>query len=153
MEWYYNIIQTHNISTLPKGHTFTYRHRPEQQSCSTVQNRPAHEAHLQQGSTNPEYKSTQQDLTGIKLIRLRNASSGIQGMGLAIIKILLRKSSLTRFFHSTFKSFSKSYMNLPWSVLRSWTSYQTLSQTFLKFHLLTTMNSELSLHNRGATTI
>ena len=30
----------------------------------------------------------------------------------------------------------------------------TLSQIFLKFHLLTTMmNSELSLHNRGATTI
>ena len=47
------------------GHTFTYHHRPEQQSCSTVQDRPAHEAHLQQGLTNPEYKSTQQDLTEI----------------------------------------------------------------------------------------
>ena len=35
--------------------------------------------------------------------------------------------------------------------MRSWTSYQTLSQNFLKFQLLTTMmNSELSLHNRGA---
>ena len=44
---------------LPKGHTFTYRHRIEQQSCSTAQNRPAHKPHLQQGSTNPEYKSTQ----------------------------------------------------------------------------------------------
>ena len=45
-------------------------------------------------------------------------------------------------------------MNLLWSVLRSWTSYQTLSQNQLKFHLLTMMmNSELSLHNRGATTI
>ena len=51
-----------------------------------VQSRPAHEAHLQQGSTNPEYKSTQQDLTEVKLIRLRNAGSGIQGMALAIIK-------------------------------------------------------------------
>ena len=79
---------------------------------------------------------------------------GIQGMALAIIKVLLRKSSLTRFFLSTFKFFSKSYMNLPWSLLKSWTSYPTLSQTFLKFHLLTTMmNRELSLHNRGATTI
>ena len=104
MEWHYNIIQTHNTSILPKDHTFTYRHRPEQQSCSTVQNRPAHEAHLQQGSTNPEYKSTQQDLTEIKLRRLRNAGSGIQGMALAIIKVLLRKSSLTKFFISTFIS-------------------------------------------------
>ena len=59
-----------------------------------AQDRPAHEAHLQQGLMNPKYKSTQQDLTEVKLIRLRNASSGIQGMGLAIIKILLRKSSL-----------------------------------------------------------
>ena len=93
MEWHYNIIQTHNISILPKDHTFTYRHRPEQQSCSTVQNRPAHEAHLQQGSMDPKYKSTQQDLTKIKLRRLRNAGLGIQGMALAIIKVLLHKSS------------------------------------------------------------
>ena len=71
MEWYYNIIQTHNIRILPKDHAFTYRHRPEQQSCSTVQNRPAHEAHLQQGSTNPEYKSTQQDLTKIKTEKIQ----------------------------------------------------------------------------------
>ena len=75
--------------------------------------RPAHEAHLQQGSTNPEYKSTQQDLTKIKLIRLRNVGSEIQGMALAINKVLLRKSFLTRFFYSTNKSVSKSYMNLP----------------------------------------
>ena len=78
-----------------------------------VQDKPAHEAHLQQGLTNPEYKSTQQDLTKIRLIRLRNAGSGIQGIALAINKVLLRKSFLTRFFLSTFKSFSKSYMNLP----------------------------------------
>ena len=78
-----------------------------------VQSRPAHEAHLQQELTNPEYKSTQQDLTEIETEKLRNAGSGIQGMALAIIKILLRKSSLTRFFHSTFKSFTKLYMNLP----------------------------------------
>ena len=45
------------------------------------------------GSTNPEYKSTQQDLTEITLRRLRNAGSGIQGMALAIIKVLLHKSS------------------------------------------------------------
>ena len=69
-----------------------------------VQNRPAHEAHLQQGSTNPEYKSTQQDLTEIKLIEHRNTGSGIQGMALAILKVLLHKSSLTKFFISTFKT-------------------------------------------------
>ena len=60
-----------------------------------IQSRPAHETHLQQGLKNPEYKSTQQDLTEIKLIRLKNAGSGIQGMALAIIKVLLCKSSLT----------------------------------------------------------
>ena len=69
-----------------------------------IQNRSAHEAHLQQGSTNPEYKSTQQDLTEIKLIELRNAGLGIQGMVLAIIKVILRKSSLTKFFISTVKT-------------------------------------------------
>ena len=69
-----------------------------------IQNRSAHEAHLQQGSTNPEYKSTQQDLTEIKLRRLRNVGSGIQGRALAIIKVLLRKSFLTKFFISTFKT-------------------------------------------------
>ena len=88
MEWHYNIIKTHKRIALPKGYAFTYHHRMEQQSCSTVQNRPAHETHLQQGSTNPEYKSTQQDLTEIKLRKLRNAGSGIQGMALAIIKVL-----------------------------------------------------------------
>ena len=31
-----------------------------------VPDRPTHEAHLQQGSSNPEYKSTQQDLTEMK---------------------------------------------------------------------------------------
>ena len=67
-----------------------------------IQNRSAHEAHLQQGSTNPEYKSTQQDLTEIKLRRLRNVGSGIQGIALTIIKVLLRKSFLTKFFISTF---------------------------------------------------
>ena len=67
------------------------------------QNRPAHEAHLQQGSTNPEYKSTQQDLTEIKLRRLRNAGLGIQGMALAILKVFLRKSSLQNFSISIFK--------------------------------------------------
>ena len=60
---------------------FIYHHRPEQQSCSKVQNRPAHEAHLQQGSMNPEYKSTQQDLTKIKIektqeCRLRDSRYG-----------------------------------------------------------------------------
>ena len=53
---------------------------------------------------NPEYKSTQQDLTEIKTDRLRNAGSGIQGMALAIIKVLLRKSSLTKFFISAIKT-------------------------------------------------
>ena len=63
-----------------------------------IQNRSAHEAHLQQGSTNPEYKSTQQDLTEILTDKLRNVGSGIQGIALTIIKVLLRKSSLTKFF-------------------------------------------------------
>ena len=48
------------------GHTFTCHLLFEQPSCSTVQGRPAHEAHLQQGLMNPEYKSTQQDLIRIK---------------------------------------------------------------------------------------
>ena len=47
-----------------------------------VQSRPAHEAHLQQGLTNPEYKNTQQDLTEIRTDKLRNAGSGIQGIAL-----------------------------------------------------------------------
>ena len=53
---------------------------------------------------NPEYKSTQQDLTEIKLIEHMNAGSGIQGMALAILKALLRKSSLTKFFISIVKT-------------------------------------------------
>ena len=63
-----------------------------------IQNRSTHEAHLQQGSMNLEYKSTQQDLTEILTDKLRNAGSGIQGIALTIIKVLLRKSSLTKFF-------------------------------------------------------
>ena len=154
MEWHYNIIRTHKRIALPKGHAFTYRHRIEQQSCITIQNRSAPEPHLQQGSTNPEYKSTQQDLTEIKTDKIMNAGLGIQGMALAIIKVLLCKSSLTKFCISTIKTSYGPYMNLPWSVMRSWTSYQTLSQIQLKFQLLTTMmSSELSLHNRGATMI
>ena len=121
---------------MPKGHTFTCHLQIEQPSCSTVQNRPTHETHLQQGLKNPEYKGTQQDLTEEKLRKLRNAGLGIQGKALTRIKVLLRKSFLTRFFLSTFKISSRSYMNLPWSVLRSWTSYQTHSQNLLKFHLL-----------------
>ena len=69
-----------------------------------VQSRPAHEAHLQQGSMNLEYKSTQQDLTKILTDKLRDAGSGIQDIALTIIKVLLRKSSLTKFFNSTFKT-------------------------------------------------
>ena len=103
MELHYNIIQTHKRIALPKGHAFTYRHRIEQQSYSMVQSRPAHEPRLQQGSTNPEYKSTQQDLTKILTDKLRNAGSGIQGMALTIIKVLLCKSSLTKFFNSKVK--------------------------------------------------
>ena len=57
---------THKESALPKDHIFTYHLRFEKPSCSTVQSRPAHGAHLQQGLTNPEYKSTQQDLTEVK---------------------------------------------------------------------------------------
>ena len=68
-----------------------------------IQNRSAHEAHLQQGPTNPEYKSTQQDLTEIRTDKLRNAGLGIQGMALTITKVLLRKSSLTKFFTSKVK--------------------------------------------------
>ena len=104
---------------------------------------------------NPEYESTQQDLTEIKMRKLRNAGSGIQGMALAIIKVLLLKSTLTKFFVSKFK--------ISYDHIQSWhdpywdheTSYPTLSHTLLSFQLLITtmMNSELSLHNRGATMI
>ena len=120
-----------------------------------VQNRPAHEAHLQQGSTNPEYKSTQQDLTEIKLRRLRNAGSGIQGMALAIIKVLLRKSSLTRFFISTFLS-SKEIIykaDLIHNEIMKLHNQHFLTPYSSSSYLTTMMNSELSLHNRGATTI
>ena len=89
---------------MPKGHTFTCHLRFEKPSCSTVQSKPAHEPHLQQGSTNPEYKSTQQDLTEIRTDKLRNAGSGIQDMALTIIKVILRKSSLTKFFIPTYKT-------------------------------------------------
>ena len=46
-----------------------------------VQSRPAHGAHLQQGLTNPKYKSTQQDLTEVKTektqeCRLRDSRYG-----------------------------------------------------------------------------
>ena len=64
-----------------------------------IQNRSAHEAHLQQGSTNHEYKSTQQDLTEIKTDKLMDVGSGIQGIALAIIEVLLRKSSLTNILY------------------------------------------------------
>ena len=53
-----------------------------------IQNKSAHEPHLQQGSTNPKYKSTQQDLTEIRTDKLRNAGSGIQGIALAMIKVI-----------------------------------------------------------------
>ena len=55
------------------------------------------------GSTNPEYKSTQQDLTEIKQINSGMLAHGIQGMALTITKVLLRKSSLTKFFNSKVK--------------------------------------------------
>ena len=37
-------------------------------------------------------KNTQQDLTEILTDKFRNAGSGIQGIALAIIKVILRKS-------------------------------------------------------------
>ena len=43
------------------------------------------------GSTNPEYESTQQDLSEILTDKLSNAGSGIQGIALTMIKVLLRK--------------------------------------------------------------
>ncbi len=101
---HYNIIQSTQLNCPAQGPHITYHQRTEQQSCSTIQNRSAHDPHLQQGSTNTDYKSTQQDLTEIKLIELRNAGSGIQGMVLAIIKVILRKSSLTKFFISTIET-------------------------------------------------
>ena len=64
-----------------------------------TQNRSAHEAHLQQGSTNPEYKSTQQDLTEILTDKLRNAGLGIQGIVLTMIKVLLHKSSFNKILY------------------------------------------------------
>ena len=64
-----------------------------------IQNRSTHEAHLQQGSTNPEYKSTQQDLTEILTDKIRNSGSGIQGIALTMIKVLLRKSSFNKILY------------------------------------------------------
>ena len=80
---------------------------------------------------------------------------GIQGRALAIIKVLLRKSSLTKFFISTFKNFIRSYTKLTRSVLRSWNfvSNTFSNQPQVPVINTTMMNSELSLHNRGATTI
>ena len=94
-----NIYITHKINILPKDHTFTSHRQNERQSCSTIQNRSAYEAHLQQGSTNPEYKSTQQDLTEILTDKLRNAGSGIQGIALTMIKVFLRKSSFNKILY------------------------------------------------------
>ena len=51
------------------------------------------------GSTNPEYKSTQQDLTEIRTDKLRNAGSGIQGIALTMIKVLLHKSSFNKILY------------------------------------------------------
>ena len=81
MEWHYNILQNTQISCPAQDHTSTYRHHKEQPLCSTIQNRSAHEPHLQQGSTNPEYKSPQQDLTEIRInntqeYRLRDSRYG-----------------------------------------------------------------------------
>jgi hypothetical protein len=50
------------------------------------------------------YKSTQQDLTEIRTDKLRNVGSGIQGMALAIIKVILRKSFSTKFSNLPFKT-------------------------------------------------
>ena len=41
-------------------------------------------------------KNTQQDLTEILTDKFRNAGSGIQGIALAIIKVILRKSFLIK---------------------------------------------------------
>ena len=73
-----NIYITHKINILPKDHTFTSHRQNERQSCSTIQNRSAHEAHLQQGSTNPEHKSTQQDLTEILTDNLGMQAQGFK---------------------------------------------------------------------------
>ena len=41
-----------------------------------VQSKPAHEAYPQQGSTNPEYKSTQQDLTEVIIDKTQECRLG-----------------------------------------------------------------------------
>ena len=48
---------------------------------------------------NPKYKSTQQDLTEILTNKLRNAGSGIQGIALTRIKVLLRKSAFNKILY------------------------------------------------------
>ena len=73
-----------------------------------IQNRSAHEAHLQQGSTNPEYESTQQELSEILTDKLSNAGSGIQGIALTMIKVLLRKSSFNKTLY--IENFFKNYL-------------------------------------------
>ena len=80
---------------------------------------------------------------------------GIQGMALAIIKVLLHKSILTKFFISTFKTSKRSYTKLTRSVLRSWNFISNTFTSLIQVLVINTtmMNSELSLHNRGATMI
>ena len=51
------------------------------------------------GSTNLEYESTQQDLSEILIDKLSNAGSGIQGIALTMIKVLLRKSSFNNILY------------------------------------------------------
>ena len=81
-------------------------------------------------------------------------AQGIQGMALAIIKVLLRKSFLTKFLYQHLKLhkiIDKAHtIRIEIMKLHN----QHLHKPSSSFSYLTTMmNREVSLHNRGATTI
>ena len=85
-------------------------------------NNPMHATHLQQGLTNPEYKSTQQDWPDVKG-GWRTLEMQVLGQGKDVAKF---KSSLPKAYYSSFY-----FQVLPLSLLSS------LSQTkysYLMFH-------------------
>ena len=79
---------------------------------------------------------------------------GIQGMALAIIKVLLRKSFLTKFLYQHLKLHKiidkADIIRIEIMKLHNQHLHKPSSSSS---YLTTMMNREVSLHNRGATTI
>ena len=79
---------------------------------------------------------------------------GIQGMALAVIKVLLRKSFLTKFLYQHLKLLKIIYKADMIRIEIMKLHNQHLHKPSLSSSYLSTMmNREVSLHNRGATTI